>query len=481
MMKRFLTLMLTASAMTICLAARPEFPGVRSDYNGHERYDFRLEDREAIVILPDEPLEGNPWVWRPAFFGAFPNIDEALLKAGFVMAYYDNTYEWGRPEAMDSGEKFYRLMTDSCHLHPKPVMNGLSRGGYYSLRRAELYPETVGCMILDNPLVDIFELKRDDEWWSDVQAKWHTEEAPIERGSFKENAAYNINIPASHHIPVLLLSGGSDTIVPYEANGRIVKETYERYGAPIKSIVRPGMNHHPHALDNGRQDSIVPYVKKAVYGQLDEKHPLKVACIGNSITWGVGTTDHNTKSYPAVLQSILGDGYEIGNFGVSSSTALRKGTDAGQPFAWLDTQACKEAVAFNPDIVVIKLGGNDSKPANWQYAEDFEKDYQEIIDTFKYLPSLPKIYLCLPVAIRTDDPAQCWGIDERVIVEEITPRIIRIAHANRLPTIDLHHVYEGEEAICYSDHVHPTDRGAELIAKQIAGSIINKQPKNILQ
>ena len=67
----------------------------------------------------------------------------------------------------------------------------------------------------------------------------------------------------------------------------------------------------------------------------------------------------------------------------------------------------------------IKLGGNDSKACNWQHKDEFEADYQAIIDTFKYLPSLPEIYICLPAKARVDDPEAIWGIDENVIINEI--------------------------------------------------------------
>lgn len=461
-------LMLTAILATVGLTlfgATPELKIAKGEWNGCEMHTFTLEGREGLVVIPDSPLDGNPWVWRPAFWGAFPSIDEALLKAGFHIAYYDNTYEWGRPEALDSGQKFYETVTKQYNLMPKAVMNGLSRGGYYALRRAQLYPETVGCLILDNPLVDIFELQRNDEWWADVIEKWHIHDNPPVRGEFLENALNNIHVPAAAGIPVLLLSGGSDSIVPYENNGRHVVEVYRRYNAPIKSIVRPGAGHHPHGLDSA--SAVVPFVKAAVAGEFGVARRVRVACLGNSITAGVGTTDLATKAYPAVLQSLLGDGYEVRNFGVSGATALRKGTDSGRPYWYGLFGECQAAKDFNPDIVILKLGGNDSKGFNWQYGEEFAADYQELIDMFKYLPSLPKIYLCLPAKARVDDARKVFGIDEKVILEEVTPKVLDAAHANRLVTINLHDVYDGEEAVCYSDNIHPTDRGAELIARRI--------------
>ena len=463
-LRRLLSAVVSMAALGL-FAASPALDVKKGEWNGCEMHSFSLEGRDALIVIPEKPLEGNPWVWRPAFFGVFPSIDEALLKEGFHIAYYDNTFEWARPEALESGQKFYEVITEEYDLMPKAVMNGISRGGYYSLRRAQLYPETVACMILDNPLVDIFELQRDDEWWNDVSEKWHLgENAPV-RGEFLENALNNLNIPAQHKIPVLLLSGGNDSIVPYENNGKKLVDVYRRYDAPVKSIVRPGCNHHPHGLDNAA--SVVPYIKSAVYDSISMNRPVRVACLGNSITAGIGTSDASRKAYPAVLQSLLGDGYEVRNFGVSGATALKKGTDNGRPYWYGGFGECQAAMDYNPDIVILKLGGNDSKGFNWEYSADFRDDYQQLVDMFKYLPSLPKIYLCLPCKARVDDPQKIWGIDEKVILEEVTPIVREIAHDNRLTTIDLHDVYDGEEAICYSDNIHPSDRGAELIARRI--------------
>lgn len=448
------------------------FQGEKSTWHGRDCYRFTVENREALVVVPETPAEGNPWMWRPAFWDAFTAVDDALLNQGFYLTYFNTTDEWGRTEAMEAGQKFYELMTEKYGLMPRATMYGLSRGGYYSLRRAQLYPETVGCLILDNPLVDLFELKRNSEWWTDVLRKLHyTDGSELEIGEFTDNAAYNIHKIARAKIPVLLLSGGQDTIVPYERNGRIIVECYQRYDAPIRSIVRPDGGHHPHGLDNA--EAIIPFVKDAVYNGAPNHKPIKIACLGNSITAGSGTSDPVTKAYAAVLQRMLGNKYEVRNFGVPSATALRKGTESErEPFGYINLPACQQAIDWNPDIVIIKLGGNDSKPYNWKYKDDFAKDYQELIDTFKFLPSLPKIYVCLPAKARVTDGNKIWGITESTILNEITPEIKRIAHNNRIKTIDLHDAYLGEETISYADHIHPTDRGAELLAIKIYHALI---------
>ena len=86
---------------------------------------------------------------------------------------------------------------------------------------------------------------------------------------------------------------------------------------------------------------------------------------------------------------MLGDGYWVKNFGVSARTLLNKGD---RPY--MNEKAYQDALAFNPNVVVIKLGTNDSKSFNWKHKADFTKDMQTMIDAFKALPAQPKIYLC---------------------------------------------------------------------------------------
>lgn len=152
------------------------------------------------------------------------------------------------------------------------------------------------------------------------------------------------------------------------------------------------------------------------------KDAVRVACIGNSITFGAGIRNRSRDSYPSVLARMLGDSYWVKNFGVSARTMLNKGDHP-----YMNEPAYKNALAFNPNIVVIKLGTNDSKSFNWKYKADFMKDAQTMIDAFKGLPSQPKIYLCYPSkAYLTGD-----GINDDIISKEIIPMIKKLAKKKR--------------------------------------------------
>ena len=191
------------------------------------------------------------------------------------------------------------------------------------------------------------------------------------------------------------------------------------------------------------------------------KDAVRVACIGNSITFGAGIRTRSRDSYPSVLARMLGDSYWVKNFGVSARTMLNKGDHP-----YMNEPAYKNALAFNPNIVVIKLGTNDSKSFNWKYKADFMKDAQTMIDAFKGLPSQPKIYLCYPSkAYLTGD-----GINDDIISKEIIPMIKKLAKKNDLSVIDLHTAMDGMPEL-FPDRIHPNEKGAQVMAKAVYQSI----------
>ena len=191
------------------------------------------------------------------------------------------------------------------------------------------------------------------------------------------------------------------------------------------------------------------------------KDAVRLACIGNSITFGAGIRNRSRDSYPSVLARMLGDSYWVKNFGVSARTMLNKGDHP-----YMNEPAYKNALAFNPNIVVIKLGTNDSKSFNWKYKADFMKDAQNMINAFKGLPSQPKIYLCYPSkAYLTGD-----GINDHLISKEILPMIKKLAKKNDLSVIDLHTAMDGMPEL-FPDRIHPNEKGAQVMAKAVYQSI----------
>ena len=188
---------------------------------------------------------------------------------------------------------------------------------------------------------------------------------------------------------------------------------------------------------------------------------IRVACVGDSITEGHGIKIQSRDDYPVVLNRILGDGYSVQNCG-KSGTTLQK--DADYPY-WI----CKEfsnAMALNADIVVIKLGTNDTKPQNWN-AERFKTDYQSLIDTLKSNGRNPQIFVCTPAPAFSHG----WGINDSVIVAGVIPAVTEIAKANNLTIIDLHKELADKQEYFTVDGIHPDELGAAYMAEIIAKAI----------
>ena len=185
--------------------------------------------------------------------------------------------------------------------------------------------------------------------------------------------------------------------------------------------------------------------------------------MGNSITDGYGISLSEEYGYPAVLGRKLGNKYRVRNFGVSGHTMLQKGDC---PYMKNDVYRwCKE---FNPDVVVIKLGTNDSKPQNWKYKDEFMTDAQQMIDELKALPARPDIYLAYPVKAMSS----AFDISDSVIVNGVIPMIRRLARKNKLKVIDLHSVFDGHPEWLISDGIHPNDKGAAVIAEEVKKAIL---------
>ena len=249
------------------------FPGKKSQWEGFDRYDFICNARRAIVVAPRKVAEGRPWIWRPAFFGAFPSVDKALLEKGFHVAYYDLTHLYGSPRAQRLGTDFYEVMRRYYRLSPKVTLEGFSRGGLFAFNWAANNPDKVACIYVDAPVCDMlyFSENWERDFWKGFLAEWGLTEENAK--DFKGNPIDNLAPLAAAGIPVMGVCGDSDKIVPYEKHMKIAAERYRALGGNVEIILKPGCDHHPHSLDNAEPvvDFIIrnqpDYQKKQVIHQ----------------------------------------------------------------------------------------------------------------------------------------------------------------------------------------------------------------------
>lgn len=190
--------------------------------------------------------------------------------------------------------------------------------------------------------------------------------------------------------------------------------------------------------------------------------PVRLACIGDSITQGVGAA--KGKSYPAQLQELLGPKWKVGNFGISGRTLLKKGD-----LPYWNEKAYQKALAFKPDVVIIMLGTNDTKPQNWKHEAEFVADYTGLVNSFLTLESKPRVFVCRPCPV--PEPGN-FGINETNVKEEIL-RIDRLAVEMKLGTIDMHAALADKPQFL-PDRVHPNTEGAAEMAKAAFTALTGK-------
>jgi lysophospholipase L1-like esterase len=183
------------------------------------------------------------------------------------------------------------------------------------------------------------------------------------------------------------------------------------------------------------------------------QYPIRVACVGDSITEVSGYTSH--------LQSLLGSQYLVENFGVSGATVL---LNSWRPY--LKQLKFQNAKEFQPNIVVIILGTNDGLHGLHQYNASFQEDYEKLITQFQQLESKPQILIVKPPPIFSNSS----DLSSTYFTQTIIPQIEEVANKQNLPIIDVYSAF-GDHTDYFKDGVHPNSQGAVLLASEVYNAI----------
>ena len=195
-----------------------------------------------------------------------------------------------------------------------------------------------------------------------------------------------------------------------------------------------------------------------------QKKNIKVACVGNSITYGLGLENREQNAYPAVLQKTLGKNYTVENFGKSGATLLSKGH---RPY--IQQPEYQQAIAFAADIVVIHLGINDTDPRNWpNYRDDFVADYLRLIAAFRNANPQTRVLIALMTPIGHQHPRFESGTrDWHAEIQQAIQKVAREANAQLIDFYTPLHPYPQ----FLPDAVHPNAEGAAILAKVVYSAI----------
>ena len=430
------------------------------------------EDGKAhmVCFLPDTP-SGKAVVGIPGGgYSVLSNSHEGYLASEWMnkkgIAYFVVNYRLpngDRTLPIGDVQKAIAIVRDSAavwNIHPRDVgIMGFSAGGHLAsvISTHSPYEVRPDFSILFYPVISMDER---------VTHKYSCRNFLGEEGQKDPELVrkYSTQHAVKRHLtpPALIITASDDRLVPFVTNGLTYYAAMRNAGNECSMFVYPTGDH---GFGFGPWFKYHDQLMNDLGNWLDNRkapapNAIRVACIGNSITDGHGIDMASQHGYPALLQQKLGEQYWVKNFGVGGRTLLNKGD---RPY--MNEKAWEDAVAFQPDIAIIKLGTNDTKPQNWQYGDEFKKDLEQMIA--KLNPKRTKIILCTPL------PAfkQSWNINDSIIVNGVIPIQQEVAKKYKLQIIDLHTLFAHETALLFDDGIHPNEKGVQRMAEIIADAL----------
>ena len=481
-MKRFF---LTCCVLALCLSTIAQTARTFT-------LDLTDDGQAQMVCFLAENPTGKAIVGIPGGgYSVLSNTHEGTQASGWLnergISYFVVNYRLpngDRTRPISDVENAFRIVRDSAsvwHIHPRDIgIMGFSAGGHLAsvISIHSAYEVRPDFTILFYPVISMDER---------VSHKYSCLNFLGEEGQ-KDPALvndYSTQNAVKRHLtpPALIVMANDDRLVPPVTNGVAYYSAMRNAGNECTMYIYPSGDH---GFGFGPW---FPYHKQMLtdIGNWLDAHKtpaadaLRVACIGNSITDGHGIDMAPQHGYPALLQKKLGNGYWVRNFGVSGRTLLNKGD-----YPYMNEQAWRDALAFQPDIVIIGLGTNDSKPQNWQYSSEFKNDLVQMITSLrpemsfpskrkgkkvKMNPSMkPRIFLCTPPpALKSS-----WDINDAIITNNIIPIQKEVAQEYGLQLIDLHTLFTDAGSLLQDDGIHPNDKGVRRMAEIISEAIQRK-------
>lgn len=221
-------------------------------WEGYEMETGSFQDYEYGIVFPKEMAPGRPYIWRTEFFDVFPGVDLAMLEKGYAVVYYRISDLYGCPEAVALMEAFQPFIQEKYGLSPQAILFGFSRGGLYALHYGAKCPERIAALYLDAPVVDIyswpggcFSAEGSPAEWADCRKLWD-----MSHDAYRDKVDAAVRVLLDWAVPVIIVAGGKDEQVPWQENGALLQEAYEKSGAPFEVVMKPDCGHHPHSLDD---------------------------------------------------------------------------------------------------------------------------------------------------------------------------------------------------------------------------------------
>ena len=233
-------------------------------WNGFQMESLVFEGQEACVVFPHDGTANGRLALKTVYWNAFPGaVEVPLLERGFHLCFVKNETRWGRDEDLAREARFVRFVAQTYNLNERSVPVGMSCGGLIGSKFAAKYPECVSALYLDAPVMNFLSCPAG----LGVAEKSLYEEFYKATGmtisellSYRENPIDKMHLLLENKIPVVMVYGDSDVVVPYVENGAILEKYYRENGGVIETYGKPGCGHHPHGLPDSTP--IIAFVEK---------------------------------------------------------------------------------------------------------------------------------------------------------------------------------------------------------------------------
>ena len=233
----------------------------KSLWNGFERIDFVFEGRNAILVFPEKPIEGNKWLYKTEYFGAFPNFEIEMLKRGYYLAHLENKSRLCPEEDTDMRPHFCDFLNERFGLNKKCLPVGMSCGGMQAVYFAAKYPQYIAALYIDAPVMNLLSWPLGMGECKDASAEEFQRDISVcEMLNYRNHPIDCKEKLLKSGIPIFLICGDSDKTVPYNENGKLLADYFEEKGGNLTKIIKPDCDHHPHGLvDN---TPLIKFVEK---------------------------------------------------------------------------------------------------------------------------------------------------------------------------------------------------------------------------
>ena len=234
-----------------------------SIWNGFRRIDFTFEGKDAILVLPHQANKNKNWLLKTEYFGAFPEFEIEMLNRGWHLAYLQNVTRWCLDEDLDRKNRFADYLTKQYGLYEKCVPVGMSCGGLIATKFAARYPQRVSALYLDAPVLNLLSCpaglgKADGSMMPEFAEATGMDLAKLI--CYREHPIDKMHLLLENKIPIMLVYGKFDDVVPYDENGAILENYYRNNGGAIITIGKENCGHHPHGLEDN--SPIIEFVER---------------------------------------------------------------------------------------------------------------------------------------------------------------------------------------------------------------------------